>query len=1322
MIVKMKKRFLSKSLIAKIALVLVIIILLQFSLSEPVRAASLGGTLLNPVVSLFVFLADGVIQILQSALTSIEQSFENIPLKSATPWTKIIAILGVFAGIWLLAASVVITFCTGGGGAPLIVAAATNLASAFAATGFIALGVGGVYLATYPKFGSKFDAIAFGTEFVYARIFITPETILKNQIQLFNVNYFDKPEIPEGQTEEEQTDQTISMAGTLRDVVKTVYRTIRDVAVIAMLIVIVYVGIRMLLALTPKEKSRYKESLWNCIIGFAIILGAHFIMVISVTAAELITSSIALSTQMYDIGGEFNKENVENYINSHPEVGDEAVSGVHLEIVGEELYNAVKDPNNPDVSQYPGIELSEENGEKITRVQASNFTEQARYMAQKMYVIDEEDNKTETWEHIGWGFVYIMLVILTIAFIVMYIKRTGYMMVLTILAPIVGLMYPINKVNGSRAHTLNLWFKEYMGNLIIQPFHLILYSILIGSAMSIAINNPIWVIGAIFILVRIEQLLKDLLGIQDTRIGSLGKSLQETTRAIKTTEKATVSMAKSIGRTASRGANFLAGAGLGAVSSYAGRNRNGQQNAEENEGIERPVRAQGIPGGINRGLGLPGDTNGTANSNANENEEEDSNVIDVPYREEENKPLENPNSSAEPIVAKGDPLRLEMKDEDIAAGAAALNMEDNFMNLDEPKQDIYEKPDFLDTEVLDMVDELNGNEGKINFNSRVSLDTPPYEEIAKSDGERNIYRDSNGNLRLERPDSPDAKPPMAMAMAAGSEGSHMNIGADRTVGFDDSLEGTKSRANSSRGNNRTSALGSGTNTTSFGTSSGSQSIPDSGSTVRKQMENGTSNNPHDNMYLYSENKNPQPSSNEKFSPTAVLDGGRSSNTGIPSNTETSTSNVGAENIRTATFDTSTNISTLNEGNIDARTQNDVGINDTDSSITSEPEGIHRLTPDEYEERAPRRRMQKPETLNASELESVHRLTPDEYEEKAPRRRKMQGTQSSNTSNTGNSTKATKENADTANSNSNSGTRDNKGTNNTGKGSSGTNSGTSTSTNSRTTSNSGNNGTTTSTNNNQSNTRTNNTGNGNSGTSSGSRATSNSGNNGTTSTNNNQSNTGNSSTTNNKNKDDNSEKVEKVAKAIEKGLNVAGKVVSRAANVEGTIAEGVLDTALNAVSGNVGGTIDTIAGTAVGVVGAVQGSPNYTSNVGASSKSSNSSSSNESSSNGPQGLGAKSQNVRTIMNETGMSEQDARAFEELCRREGITDDRNMARIGKVYKSAPESDKKWIVKISKMLHEMRRDRKSKNDAIKALEGERISPSTKEALEKMYEKLHA
>ena len=46
------------------------------------------------------------------------------------------------------------------------------------------------------------------------------------------------------------------------------------------------------------------------------------------------------------------------------------------------------------------------------------------------------------------------------------------------IAPFVALTYPIDKLNDGQAQGFNKWLKEYIFNLLIQPMHLLLYTIL----------------------------------------------------------------------------------------------------------------------------------------------------------------------------------------------------------------------------------------------------------------------------------------------------------------------------------------------------------------------------------------------------------------------------------------------------------------------------------------------------------------------------------------------------------------------------------------------------------------------------------------------------------------------------------------------------------------------------------------------------------------------------------------------------------------------------------------------------------------------------
>lgn len=57
-----------------------------------------------------------------------------------------------------------------------------------------------------------------------------------------------------------------------------------------------------------------------------------------------------------------------------------------------------------------------------------------------------------------------------------------------------------------------MWFKEYMFNLIIQPFHLILYAVLVGAALSLASESLIYAVVAIYFVMPAEKLLRKFFG------------------------------------------------------------------------------------------------------------------------------------------------------------------------------------------------------------------------------------------------------------------------------------------------------------------------------------------------------------------------------------------------------------------------------------------------------------------------------------------------------------------------------------------------------------------------------------------------------------------------------------------------------------------------------------------------------------------------------------------------------------------------------------------------------------------------------------------
>lgn len=57
-----------------------------------------------------------------------------------------------------------------------------------------------------------------------------------------------------------------------------------------------------------------------------------------------------------------------------------------------------------------------------------------------------------------------------------------------------------------------MWFREYVINVLIQPFHLLIYTILVGSAMTLAHTSMIYAVVAIGFLIPAEKLLRKFFG------------------------------------------------------------------------------------------------------------------------------------------------------------------------------------------------------------------------------------------------------------------------------------------------------------------------------------------------------------------------------------------------------------------------------------------------------------------------------------------------------------------------------------------------------------------------------------------------------------------------------------------------------------------------------------------------------------------------------------------------------------------------------------------------------------------------------------------
>lgn len=109
------------------------------------------------------------------------------------------------------------------------------------------------------------------------------QDVIFNRIDLLNVNFFNI--VPSGY-------QMNDAAYVIRQTIAGWYTSLRNLAIGSMLIVLVYMGIRILISNIADEQAKYKEGLVNWVIGFALILIFHYILIAIVYLNETIINMI----------------------------------------------------------------------------------------------------------------------------------------------------------------------------------------------------------------------------------------------------------------------------------------------------------------------------------------------------------------------------------------------------------------------------------------------------------------------------------------------------------------------------------------------------------------------------------------------------------------------------------------------------------------------------------------------------------------------------------------------------------------------------------------------------------------------------------------------------------------------------------------------------------------------------------------------------------------------------------------------------------------------------------------------------------------------
>ncbi len=248
-----------------------------------------------------------------------------------------------------------------------------------------------------------------------------------------------------------------SIVGTLKETVSSWYNTLRMIALAGLLSVLAYIGIRVMLSSAAADKAKYKERAKDWFVAMCLVFFLHYIMVFIMTSVDEITTMLS---------------------NSNSEGRAEQVSVT------------VTDGDNPDTVD----------GEEVKFY--TNLTGYIRLCVEYKDLVPK----------FSALIMYLGLTFYTVYFVFIYLKRLLTLVFLTLIAPLVALTYPLDKLKDGKAQAFNYWLREYAMNAMLPIIHLILYTILVTSAADLIKKAPLYAIIAMGFIVPAEKIVKDMFG------------------------------------------------------------------------------------------------------------------------------------------------------------------------------------------------------------------------------------------------------------------------------------------------------------------------------------------------------------------------------------------------------------------------------------------------------------------------------------------------------------------------------------------------------------------------------------------------------------------------------------------------------------------------------------------------------------------------------------------------------------------------------------------------------------------------------------------
>ncbi len=315
---------------------------------------------------------------------------------------------------------------------------------------------------------------------------VTSSRIIYNQVDKISVDYWT------------HKDNANTVPGMMAKVVTPVYNLFYQVAVIVDMMCLLVISIKIMFTSTAEQKAKYKESLVSWVVGVAMLTLFPFVMKYVVVLNNTVVGTLQSYSISNTSGGSVELPAVKPKILSV----SSTIDAIKMFGKSEFVLSMIYDSND-----------SRHNDSSISPLQINDSMMRIRLYAQYK-------------KKVLLAIIYFILIGQTLIILFMYYKRAFMLAFLIVLFPLVAMTYVIDKMGDKKAQSFEIWFKEYVVNVIVNLFHALVYTIVISLSVEAYLKNDaywLFMIIAVLFLFEGEKILRSIFGAesQANTIGDL---------------------------------------------------------------------------------------------------------------------------------------------------------------------------------------------------------------------------------------------------------------------------------------------------------------------------------------------------------------------------------------------------------------------------------------------------------------------------------------------------------------------------------------------------------------------------------------------------------------------------------------------------------------------------------------------------------------------------------------------------------------------------------------------------------------------------------